>query len=222
MKNFINKKKLSEAFIGFSDGIIICSTVIIVFSTLSSSDSLLIKAAAVAIIAGMVLMAAGAYFSSEYRNDRLATKTAEEEEQMKQAELKKTVALFKNIGLDEEMQNEAKYEIEKDSKEWKEYVERYVQPSELTITQNSFKTVMLVSLSYCLGGLIPLLTWLYFLSSTYRLLIVAVTATVILFAFGLAKSNVNNEPILAGSFRLALIGAACFAAAYAVARVFTP
>ncbi len=222
MQDFINKKKLSEAFIGFSDGIIICTTVIIVFSTLSSSDSLLIKAAAIAIVAGMVLMAAGAYFSAEYRNDRLAKKTAEEEEKMQEAELEKTVALFKNIGLDEEMQNEAKYEIEKDSKEWKEYVERFVQPSELTITQNSFKTVLLVALSYCLGGLIPLLTWLYFVSSNSRLLIVAVTATVILFAFGLAKSNVNNEPMLAGSLRLALIGVACFAAAYAVARVFTP
>lgn len=147
-------------------------------------------------------------------------KNEEESDKEKSLELKKTISLFRNIGFGEEMQSDAAAEIEKETKEWKEYLATYASEPDMKRIQSPIASLLLIIVSFWAGGIIALICGRFVLALQNGLIIFCGINILILFAFGLVKSIINNEPKWWGAIRLALLGLGCMLASYFVTNVF--
>lgn len=222
-KNYSNNfyKPFTDIVIGISDGLIIPFAIFTGLSVIVSDKEVIVLAGAVVIVAGAIILGLGGYFAAKGRLEGFAQKTAEEEEILKRDELDKTLLLFKQLDLGKDMQDQAAEVIENDSNEWKAYLKEHLADLEINDSSQLLKTAVIIGLSYAIGGLIPLLPYLYFKripdAFTWSCIITLLTLVVV----GFVKSKVNKEPLLWGTFRLMLLGGVAAAAAFAVARIFT-
>ncbi|MFM8739816.1 MAG: VIT1/CCC1 transporter family protein, partial [Cytophagales bacterium] len=77
----------------------------------------------------------------------------------------------------------------------------------------------IIALSYVVGGLIPLSAYFFTNSAEDGLLYSSIITLLCLIAFGLVKSKLTGQPLLKGTLRVTLIGAAAAAAAFAIAKM---
>lgn len=214
-----NKKHFKEALIGISDGIVITLALLTGASVLTSVNNLVIAGLIIIIFGSLILGIAG-FLAAKSRQQSLALQSAEEEERLKKTELDKTIRLFKKIGLGDDMQQQVATEIEKDSIEWHEYLQKYAQQLEKPDSRQLPKTALSIAISFAIGGLIPLAPYFFNTTKTIQLTSSVVLSTVALAFFGYLKSKVNNEPKVWGALRLVLLGLFAAAGTYGVAHIF--
>jgi vacuolar iron transporter family protein len=213
-------RPFTDIVIGISDGIIIPFAVTTGFSVIALSNESVIKAGITVTAAGAFIMGLAGYFAARDRQQQLSEKTSEEEQQIKKEELEKTIQLFKQLNLGEDMQQQAAEEIEKDSKAWREYLQEHLPKLEISGSSRLPLTAAIISLSYITGGLIPLLPYLFFKDKEQAFLYSAVLSVAALIIFGCIKSQVNKEPLMRGTIRILILGLLAALAAFAVAKTF--
>ncbi len=211
---------LKQAVVGVSDGVMIPFVVTIAFSVLSSNTDRIWQAGLVAILAGAVFMGVAGYFAAQDRKESLVQKTTEEEEQQKQAELARTVQLFKHLDLGKDMQDQVAFEIEKDTNEWNSYLGEHLSEVEPLHQSAVFQTAITIAVSYIIGGVLPVLPYLLFGDTTDARLYSIAASLLALLVFGFIKSYVNKEPLFWGSIRMMLLGGLAAAAVFMVANLF--
>ena len=173
------------------------------------------------IVVGAFVMGLGGYFAAKSRRESFAQKTTEEEVATKKDELDKTLHLFKQLDLDQDMQDQAAEVIENDSNEWKAYLMKHQVDLEINDTSKLPKTALVIGLSYAIGGMIPLLPYLYFTNTADAFVWSCSTTLLALVMVGFIKGKINKEPLIWGTFRLMLLGGVAAAVAFAVAKIFT-
>ncbi len=216
MKNNIWK----QAVVGISDGIIIslAFSTAIAF-TYGDNRPVFITTLSIAILGGIV-MSIGGFYAARFRMESLTIHSEEEQKQLEKEETEKTIALFKKLNLGEDMQNQAAFEIEKDSTEWKAFLQKNQQPFELPDKKQLPSSALIIGFSFFAGALLPLPAYL-FIADIHKAIQYAVAATLILLSIvGYIKSSINGEHKLWGSARLLLLGAVATACTCWVAKIF--
>ena len=211
---------LKQAAIGISDGLIITFAVSTGFSVIAENNQTIIKAGYIVLVGGAVIMGVGGYFAAKGRQENFAQKTEIEEEAQKKDELKKTISLFKQLNLSEEMQDQASIEIENDSKEWKAYLKANLPELEINESSSLIKTAFIIALSFFAGGIIPILPYLFIHDKKDAFFYSTIFTLVFLLFLGFIKSKVNKEPLFWGTVRLILLGVSTASAAYMIASIF--
>ncbi len=214
-------KPFTDIVIGISDGLIIPFAIITGLSVIAADKLIIVQGGLAAIVVGAFVLALGGYFAAKSRQESFAQQTAEEEAAAKKDELDKTIHLFKQLDLDQDMQDQAAEVIENDSNEWKAYLKKHQVDLEINDTSKLPKTALIIGLSYAIGGMIPLLSYLYFTNTAEAFVWSCSITLLALVIVGFIKSKVNKEPLLWGTFRLMLLGGVAAAVAYAVASIFT-
>ena len=214
-------KAFTDIIIGISDGLIIPFAIISGLSVIAADKVIIVQGGIAVIVVGAFVMGLGGYFAAKSRRESFAQKTAEEEAGAKKDELDKTIHLFKQLDLGKDMQDQAAEVIENDSNEWKAYLQKHEVDLEINDASKLPKTALVIGLSYALGGMIPLLPYLYFSNKADAFVWSCIITLCSLVVIGFVKSKVNKEPLLWGTFRLMLLGAVAAAAAFMVARIFT-
>lgn len=215
-----NKRAITEALIGISDGIIIPLATITAASVLTTGSVPVIAAGLIIIVLGSIIIGIAGYMAAASRQRSLALQSRVEEEKANKEELEKTIRLFKKIGLGEEMQNQVAAEIEKDSKDWNDYLEKYAQQLEKPDATQLPKTALSIALSFTIGGFIPLAPYFFTLPAAESLAASVTLSAVALGIFGFLKGKVNHEPAMQGALRLVLLGLFVAAGTYGVAHIF--
>ncbi len=211
---------LKQAVIGLGDGVIITLAVCTGLSVLLPGNEQVLPIGFIALAAGALIMGMGGYFAAAYKQEGLAAVTDAEEQNRQQAELHKTVQLFKKLDIGEDMQQQAATEIKKDSAEWRAYLHQYQQQPEAPDKSTLPKTAIIIALAYALAGLVPLLPY-YFTAHQHNAFIISISSSMAaLLLFGLLRGKVNGEPMLLSALRLLMLGALATGAAWAVAGVF--
>lgn len=222
---FSNNSNLHKAFtdtvIGISDGLIIPFAIISGLSVIAADKVIIVQGGIAVIVVGAFVMGLGGYFAAKSRRESFAQKTTEEEVATKKDELDKTLHLFKQLDLDQDMQDQAAEVIENDSNEWKAYLMKHQVDLEINDTSKLPKTALVIGLSYAIGGMIPLLPYLYFTNTADAFVWSCSTTLLALVMVGFIKSKINKEPLIWGTFRLMLLGGVAAAVAFAVAKIFT-
>lgn len=216
-----NKNSLfKQALPALSDGMIISlAFVTVLFATGSGTENIL-KLSAVAGFAGAVLVGIAGFFAARFRMESLTLKTPEEEKRLNAEETEKTIALFKKLDLGTDMQQQAASEIEKDSAEWKAFIEKNDQPFELPDKKQLPVTGFVMGMSYLAGALFPMICFLMFNEKEEAYWYTLIFSLTAVYLCGYAKSYINGEPLLWGSVRQLLLGAAAVLCAWMIALVF--
>lgn len=211
---------LKQAVIGISDGLIICFAATTALSVIYADTTVIVKFAGLLSIICGIILGIGGYLAAKFRMESLATKTVAEEERLKREETDKTIALFQKLGIGEDMQEQAVTEIEKDSFEWKSFLEKNQQPFEIPDKKELPLTGLIIGIAFIIGAALALLPYLLMNDSKTALRYAILFSLPLLLITGFIKSKINGEPVLGGSIRLMLLGAAAAALAWLVAGIF--
>jgi predicted membrane protein (TIGR00267 family) len=214
---------LRDVVIGMSDGLTVPFALAAGLSGAVDSSHIIVIAGIAEIAAGSIAMGLGGYLSGKTEQDHYTNEVKREHfevENLRHREIEETKEFFANIGLSEDIQNQATEEIAKDKDRWVDFMMKYELGLDKPDPKRATKSALNIGISYVVGGIIPLSPY-FFISDVHEALKVSVIATLIcLFVFGYFKSRITGVNAWWGAIRVTLIGAIAAGAAFTVARIF--
>lgn len=215
-----NNSFWKQAVVGLSDGIIISLAFGTALFVVFNEKDIIIKITFIAAIAGALLISIAGYYAAKSRMEGLSIKSEEEERQIKELERLKTIALFKKLDLGNDMQEQAASEIEKESAEWRAYLQKNQQPLEIPDKNQLPFTAFIIGISYLVGAIIPLIPIFLIQNIASAFKWSVALSLFILPIVGYIKSRINGETLVWGSVRLLLLGTVAVSLVWFVAKTF--
>jgi len=143
----------------------------------------------------------------------------EEVETVPQKEKEEVREFFENLGLSEEVQQQAVEEMTKDKEKWVNFMMKYELGLDKPDEKRARKSAFNIGVSYVVGGIIPLSPYFFVKEGTEGLKISALITLVCLFIFGFFKSKITGVNPWMGAIRVMAIGAAAAACAFGIAKL---
>lgn len=214
---------LRDIVIGMSDGLTVPFALAAGLSGAVESTTIIVIAGIAEICAGSIAMGLGGYLAGKTEQDHYKSEMRREYyevDHLRHKEIEETKEFFANLGLSEELQNQATEEIAKDKDKWVEFMMKYELGLEQPDPRRAAKSAFNIGASYVVGGLVPLSPY-FFLDSPLSALEISVGVTLLcLFIFGYFKSRLTGVNPWWGALRVTAIGAMAAAAAFGVAKIF--
>ena len=214
---------LRDIVIGMSDGLTVPFALAAGLSGAVSSTGIIVIAGIAEIAAGSIAMGLGGYLSGKTEEDHYNNEKKREYyevDHLRHREIAETKEFFANLGLSEQLQEQATQEVAKDKDKWVEFMMKYELGLEEPDPKRATKSALNIGLSYVVGGLVPLSPY-FFVDTPSTGLKYSVAFTLIcLFIFGWFKSKITGVHPLWGALRVTMIGAMAAAAAFGVAKIF--
>jgi VIT1/CCC1 family predicted Fe2+/Mn2+ transporter len=214
---------ISDIVIGMSDGLTVPFALAAGLSGAVSSTGIIVIAGIAEIAAGSIAMGLGGYLSGKTEQDHYSNEMRREYyevDNLRHREIEETKEFFANLGLSEELQEQATQEVAKDKDKWVEFMMKYELGLEKPDPKRATKSAMNIGLSYVAGGLVPLSPYFFVDTPITGLKFSIVLTLICLFIFGWFKSKITGVHKFWGALRVTLIGAMAAAAAFGVAKIF--
>jgi len=214
---------LTDIVIGMSDGLTVPFALAAGLSgAVSPSHLNLIWIAGIAeIAAGSIAMGLGGYLAGRTEVDHYNSELKREYDEVREVpekEKEEVREFFSNLGLSEDVQQQAVEEMTRDKDKWVDFMMKYELGLDKPDPQRARKSAFNIGFSYVVGGLIPLSPYFFVSDGITGLKISAVITLICLFFFGYFKSRMTGVNPLAGALRVMVIGALAAGCAFAVAR----
>lgn len=215
---------LTDIVIGMSDGLTVPFALAAGLSGAVSPNHLnLIWIAGLAeIAAGSIAMGLGGYLAGRTEVDHYNSELKREYDEVHQVpdkEKEEVKEFFSNLGLSEEVQEQAVEEMTRDKDKWVDFMMKYELGLDKPDPQRARKSAFNIGVSYVVGGFIPLSPYFFVSDGLAGLKISAIITLICLFIFGYFKSKMTGVHPLAGALRVMIIGALAAGCAFAVARL---
>lgn len=214
---------IRDVVIGMSDGLTVPFALAAGLSGAIDSNGIIIIAGLAEIAAGSIAMGLGGYLAGKTEMDHYRSELKreyDEVEKVPQREKEEVKEFFANLGLSEEMQEQATNEVIKDKEKWVDFMMKYELGLDKPDPKRALKSGLNIGLSYIVGGLVPLSPY-FFTESPLAALKYSIAFTLIcLFIFGWLKSKFTGVNPWAGALRVTIIGALAAGAAFFVASLF--
>jgi vacuolar iron transporter family protein len=213
---------LSDIAIGMSDGLIVPFALAAGLSGAVTGTGIIVVAGMVAIAAGSIAMGLGGYFSGKTEQDDYTSQLKREYDEVNDVrhnDIEQTKEFFANLGLSEELQEQATQEVAKDKDKWTEFIKKY-ELAKKPDPNRATKSAWNIGLSYVIGGLVPLSPYFFTDSPSTGLKYSVAFTLICLFIFGWFKSKLTGVHPLWGAVRITMIATIAAAAAFGVAKIF--
>jgi VIT1/CCC1 family predicted Fe2+/Mn2+ transporter len=214
---------LRDVVIGMSDGLTVPFALAAGLSGAVSDSGIIIIAGIAEISAGAIAMGLGGYLAGKTEQDHYDSELKREYaevERIPEMEKQEVKDFFQQIGLSEELQNQATEEISKDKKQWVDFMMKFELGLDEPNPKRARNSALNIGLSYIAGGIIPLSPYFFIPDSREALKFSVVATLICLFIFGYFKSKITGVPVISGALKVMLIGALAAGAAYGVASLF--
>ncbi|MCW3126511.1 MAG: iron transporter [Bacteroidetes bacterium] len=222
-EHFRSSDLVRDIVIGMADGLTVPFALAAGLSGAVDSTHIIITAGIAEIAAGSIAMGLGGYLSGRTEMEHYKSEEAREYyevEHFPEKERAEVKEIFAGYGIAEDVQDKIVDELSKDKKQYVDFMMRYelgLEPPSVNRARNSALTI---GISYVVGGLIPLLPYV-FLANVHTGLLVSVIVTLLaLFIFGYIKSRVTGQSPFKGAVNTMIIGALAAGAAFLIASLF--
>ncbi|MEO5998964.1 MAG: VIT1/CCC1 transporter family protein [Chitinophagaceae bacterium] len=213
---------IRDIVIGMSDGLTVPFALAAGLSGATSTTSLIIIAGIAEIAAGSIAMGLGGYLAGKTEIDHYNSELKREHEEVEkvpQREKEEVKDFFANLGLSEEVQQQAVEEMTKDKDKWVDFMMKYELGLDKPDEKRARKSAFNIGISYIVGGIIPLSPYFLFADAITGLKVSAAITLICLFVFGYFKSKITGVHPLGGGIRIMLIGAIAAACAFGIAQL---
>ena len=214
---------IRDIVIGMSDGLTVPFALAAGLSGAIDSTGIIIIAGLAEIAAGSIAMGLGGYLAGKTEMDHYNSELKREYDEVERVphrEKEEVKDFFANLGLSEEMQDQATSEVIKDKKKWVDFMMKYELGLEKPDPKRALKSGTNIGLSYVVGGLVPLSPYFFAEHPITALKYSAVITLICLFIFGWLKSKFTGINPWSGALRVTIIGALAAGAAFFVASLF--
>lgn len=213
---------LRDIVIGMSDGLTVPFALAAGLSGAVSSTNIIIIAGIAEIAAGSIAMGLGGYLAGKTEIDHYNSELRREYDEVEKVphkEKEEVKEFFSNLGLSEEVQEQAVEEMTKDKKVWVDFMMKYELGLDKPDPARARRSAFNIGISYIVGGVIPLSPYFFSSDGITGLKFSAVITLICLFIFGFFKSRITGINPWLGAIRVTLIGAAAAACAFGIARL---
>jgi vacuolar iron transporter family protein len=213
---------LRDIVIGMSDGLTVPFALAAGLSGAVSATHIIIIAGIAEIAAGSIAMGLGGYLAGKTEIDHYNSELKreyDEVEKVPQKEKEEVKEFFSNLGLSEEVQQQAVEEMTKDKEKWVDFMMKYELGLDKPDATRARKSAFNIGISYIVGGIIPLSPYFFASDGITGLKFSAVITLICLFIFGFFKSKMTGVNPWQGALRVALIGAAAAGCAFGIAKL---
>ncbi len=213
-----------DIIIGMSDGLTVPFALAAGLSGAVSSNGIIITAGVAEIIAGSIAMGLGGYLAGRTEIEHYRSELAREYREIKEfneVERQEVRDVFAQYGLSEKSQEMIVEELVKDEDKWVDFMMRFELGLEKPDEKRASKSAFNIGIAYIVGGIIPLLGYVFSSTPHAGLLISSLITVACLFIFGYLKSRVIGQNPFAGALKTLFIGVLAAAAAYSIARIFS-
>ena len=150
---------IRDVVIGMSDGLTVPFALAAGLSGAIDSTGIIIIAGLAEIAAGSIAMGLGGYLAGKTEIDHYQSELKREYEEVEKVpdrEKEEVKDFFANLGLSDEIQEQATSEVIKDKKKWVDFMMKYELGLEKPDPKRALKSGLNIGLSYIVGGLVPL------------------------------------------------------------------
>ena len=221
-EHFEGSDFVRDVVIGMADGLTVPFALAAGLSGAVDSTHIIITAGIAEIAAGSIAMGLGGYLSGRTEIEHYHSEEAREYfevEHFPDKERAEVKEIFAGYGLSEPLQDKIVDELALNKKQYVDFMMRYELGLDKPEPNRARNSALTIGISYIVGGLIPLLPYV-FCSSVHKGLLVSAAVTLLaLLIFGYIKSRVTGQPPLKGAINTMIIGALAAGAAYAIAKM---
>lgn len=213
---------LTDIVIGMSDGLTVPFALAAGLSGAVSNTNLIVIAGIAEIAAGSIAMGLGGYLAGKTEMDHYNSELKREYEEVETVphkEKEEVKVFFQQLGLSEDVQEQAVTEMTRDKETWVNFMMKYELGLDKPDEKRAAKSAFNIGVSYIIGGIIPLSPYFFVHEGVTGLKISAVITLCCLFVFGFFKSKMTGVNPWWGAVRVACIGAIAAACAFGIARL---
>eukprot|EP00184_Porphyridium_aerugineum_P008740 CAMPEP_0184692804 /NCGR_PEP_ID=MMETSP0313-20130426/1115_1 /TAXON_ID=2792 /ORGANISM="Porphyridium aerugineum, Strain SAG 1380-2" /LENGTH=246 /DNA_ID=CAMNT_0027150655 /DNA_START=110 /DNA_END=850 /DNA_ORIENTATION=+ len=223
-KHFSGGALVQDITLGMSDGLTVPFALAAGLAGALESSRFVVLACVAELVAGSMSMGLGGWLSGRTEVEHYQKERKVEEWEVihkVDAEIRETMDILEEFGLDHKQASLIVENFRKPENhdKWVDFMMRF----ELDLTepdpQQAIKSALAIGMSYCFGGLIPLIPYV-FIPVAKTALIYSVFVTVLaLFVFGLAKGHLCGHNKWSSAFETTFVGIAAAASAYFIAQL---
>ena len=211
---------IRDIIIGMSDGLTVPFALAAGLSGAVNSNIIIVTAGIAEICAGSIAMGLGGYlagrteiehYDSELKREYMEVKEFHEKEKQEVKDV------FAEYGLSIPSQEIIVNELIKDEDKWVDFMMRFELGLEKPDAQRAKKSAFNIGIAYIVGGIIPLLGYVFTNIPWHGLLASFVITVLCLFIFGYYKSKILGQNPFNGALKTLFIGVLAAAAAYLIA-----
>jgi VIT1/CCC1 family predicted Fe2+/Mn2+ transporter len=223
-KHFTAGETVRDVVIGMADGLTVPFALAAGLTGAIASSHIVITAGFAEIAAGSIAMGLGGYLAARSDAEHYASERLREEEEVvtvPDIEAEEVQEIFKTYGLNETESASVVQALRQRPQDWVDFMMRFELGLEKPVPGRAWKSALTISLSYIVGGIIPLSAYLI-ITDAHRALDFSITVTLLaLLGFGAVKGRFTGAPMLRSGLQTALIGGLAAAAAFGIARLIS-
>ncbi|KAI8996893.1 Ccc1 family [Pilobolus umbonatus] len=218
-EHFESADVVRDAIIGLSDGLTVPFALAAGLASLGDSK-IVIYGGAAELVSGSISMGLGGYLAAKSEMEHYDTERIREEMEVEDCpddEEEEIVEILAPYGLDREAAQPLINKLKSDPQKFVDFMMKFELNLEKPDPRRSWISALTIGASYFVGGLIPLLPYI-FVDNAHQALLISVAVTfVTLLIFGYIKSRlVNPRGAVWGAIQTLFIGAIAAGASYGI------
>jgi len=221
-KHFEASDTVRDVVIGMSDGLTVPFALAAgLTGTAIATSKLVVVAGLAEIAAGSIAMGLGGYLAARTDRDHYESERAREIREtveLPEKEADEVADIFRGYGMAEQDIAPVVAAIRADQKRWVDFMMRFELGFEEPDPRRARNSAATIALSYILGGLVPLSSYVLMSDLKTALTFSVAITLVALFLFGYVKGKLTGIHPLRGGMQTVVIGGLASAAAFGLAR----
>ena len=221
-QHFEASATVRDVVIGMSDGLTVPFALAAgLTGTMAATSKLVVIAGLAEIAAGSIAMGLGGYLAARTDHDHYESerqREIRETVELPEKETDEVADVFRGYGMSEEDLQPVVKAICADQKRWVDFMMRFELGFEAPDPRRARNSAVTIALSYILGGLVPLSSYMLVGNLQTALRYSIAVTLVALFVFGYVKGRLTGIAPLRGGMQTVVIGGLASAAAFGLAR----
>lgn len=220
-EHFMASELVRDIVIGMADGLTVPFALAAGLTGATVSTNIVVTAGLAEIAAGSIAMGLGGYLAARtdaehYLSER--QREIREVEEVPERETEEVEGIFRGLGLKDADAAPVVRAISADKNRWVDFMMRFELGLEAPNPRRARNSAATIALSYIVGGLIPLASYMVMNDIIAALLVSIGVTLVALFLFGFIKGKFTGLDRWRSGLQTVLIGGLAAGAAFAIAR----
>jgi vacuolar iron transporter family protein len=221
-EHFTSSEVVRDIVIGMSDGLTVPFALAAGLTGAVSATHLVVTAGIAEIAAGSIAMGLGGYLAAKSEAEHYRSERRREEDEIihkPHAEIAEVQEVFEEYGLTKEEIAPIIAAFQKNPTAWADFMMRFELGLEKPDPKRALQSAFFIAIAYIIGGLVPLLPYMFAPDNRTALTISATMTLLALAVFGFVKGRFTGANPLKSAWQTTLIGGIAATAAFFIARL---
>jgi VIT1/CCC1 family predicted Fe2+/Mn2+ transporter len=223
-QHFMGSDLVRDIVIGMSDGLTVPFALAAGLSGAVDTTALILTAGGAEIAAGSIAMGLGGYLAGKTEAEHYETELIREQREVIEVpdrEEEEVAEIFREYGLEEEQVKSITATMRKKPEQWVDFMMRFELSLEKPEPSRARNSAITIAISYIVGGLVPLLPYLFISQPGSALKMSAILTLVALLIFGYIKGRFTGTTPWKNAIQTTMIGGIAAAVAFGLARLLS-